>query len=88
MTDDELDDLDIEVSILEPSEPISGLADLDTDIYGVIVRSGTDHGVMLPDVDGIRTAEQQVQLTCKKAGIDPNGQLTLERFQVRKEVQP
>jgi len=84
----ELDDLHIEVSLLEPAEPIAGVEALDPAVYGVIVRSGAQRGVMLPQVDGIETAEQQVFLTCKKVGIDPAGPLTLERFRVRKEIPP
>jgi hypothetical protein len=85
---EELDDIDIEISVLEMPEPISGIQDLNPDIFGVIVRSGHRSGVMLPNVEGIDNAEQQVLLTCKKVGINPYGDLEFERFRVRKEVQP
>jgi AmmeMemoRadiSam system protein A len=88
VTESELDDLEIEISMLEPSEPISGIHELDPAVYGVIVTSGRERGVMLPQVDGIETAEQQVFLTCRKVGINPKGALSLERFRVSKEVQP
>jgi len=84
----ELDDLEIEVSLLEPPEPIGGPEDLDPSTYGVIVVSGDRRGVMLPQVDGIDTVEQQIVLTCKKVGIDPEEPMELQRFRVTKDAQP
>jgi AmmeMemoRadiSam system protein A len=85
---DEVADLDIEVSVLTPPEHIDGIGDLDPAVFGVIVHCDGKRGVMLPDVQGIETASQQVRLTCKKVGIDPTGRLELQRFQVSKEVAP
>jgi MEMO1 family protein len=85
---EELPRLSVEISVLGPGEPISGPSMLDPSVYGVIVRSGSRYGVMLPDVEGIDTVEQQIRLTCSKVGIDPSAPLALERFKVMKEVQP
>jgi len=79
---DELGHLQYQVYILRPSEPVAGLADLDPQRYGVIVRKSGRSGVLLPGLEGIRTAEVQVAIACRKAGIDPADHPELERFEV------
>ena len=49
--------------------------------YGVIVTSGMKRGLLLPDLDGIDTIEQQVSIAKKKAGIKDEP-YTLQRFKV------
>ncbi|MDP6935675.1 MAG: AMMECR1 domain-containing protein, partial [Myxococcota bacterium] len=88
VSEDELDELDIEVSVLEPPERVEGLDALDPSTFGVVVTSGDRRGVLLPDVSGIDTAEEQVRIACRKAGIDPAGDVALSRFTVRKDRQP
>lgn len=84
----ELSDLDIEVSVLEPPEPIDSPAELDPRIYGVIVSSGRRRGLLLPDLEGVDTVEQQLRISRRKAGIGPQDPVKLERFTVRKERLP
>jgi AmmeMemoRadiSam system protein A len=78
---DELPDLACSVDVLSPSEPCVA-ADLDPAVYGVIVLAGYRRGVLLPDLQGVDTAEQQVAIALQKAGIDPDEAFTLERFTV------
>ncbi|MCA9712273.1 MAG: AmmeMemoRadiSam system protein A [Myxococcales bacterium] len=80
----ELDDLIVEISVLEPPEPARGLHDLDPKRYGVVVRSGHLRGVLLPDIQGVDTAEQQVNIARMKARVPPAAAYELERFRVRK----
>jgi AmmeMemoRadiSam system protein A len=81
----ELDDLNYEVSVLHPPEPAASLADFDPTRYGIIVHDHRDRrALMLPNVEGLDTVEKQYDATCRKGGIDPNGEVTLERFQVDK----
>jgi AmmeMemoRadiSam system protein A len=82
MTTRELDDLDISVDVLQPAEPVSSLSDLDPKRYGVIVTAGFRRGLLLPDLEGVDTAEQQVSISMQKAGISPGTPIALERFQV------
>lgn len=82
VTPAELPLLDYQVYILEPSEPVPGLEALDPRRYGVIVRKGPRSGVLLPGIEGIDTAEDQVAIACRKAGIDPEDRPDLERFEV------
>ncbi len=80
----ELDDLEIEVSVLYPPEPISSLAELNPKEYGVIVQRGGQRGLLLPDIEGVDTAEAQVRIARQKAGIGPHGAVRLYRFRVEK----
>jgi len=79
---DELGHLHYQVYILRPPEPVAGLAELDPQRYGVIVRKSGRSGVLLPGLEGIRTADVQVAIACRKAGIDPADHPDLERFEV------
>ncbi len=79
----ELGDLVYSVDVLEPAEPVSSLEELDPRIYGVIVSKGRRTGLLLPDLEGIDTVEDQVAIAMQKAGIgmDETG-VTLFRFKV------
>lgn len=79
---DELADLEISVDVLEPSEPIASLAELDPRVYGVIVESGSRRGLLLPDLEGVDTAEQQVEIARRKAWIGAGEPVRLRRFRV------
>jgi AmmeMemoRadiSam system protein A len=78
---DELAELSCSVDVLSPSVPCA-LADLDPEVYGVIVLAGLRRGVLLPDLQGVDTAEQQVDIALQKAGIRRGEDFTLERFTV------
>lgn len=81
VTETELADLTYEVSVLNPPEPVASVADLDPHRYGVIVSTADGRrGLMLPEVEGLDTVEQQIDATCRKAQIDSREPLTLERF--------
>ena len=78
---DELLELTCSVDVLSPSAPCT-LADLDPAVYGVIVLAGFRRGVLLPDLQGVDTVEQQVDIARQKAGIGPGEAFSLERFTV------
>lgn len=80
--EDELEDLTISVDVLEAAEPINSLRELDPIRYGVIVRQGQKTGLLLPDLEGIDTAEEQVEIAKRKAGITSDRGLELFRFEV------
>jgi AmmeMemoRadiSam system protein A len=82
----ELDNLEIDVSVLYPSEPIDSTAQLDPKQYGVIVQRGHRRGLLLPDIPGIDDAETQVALARQKAWIDPDEPVQLYRFRVEKYI--
>ncbi len=78
----ELPDLVYSVDILAPAESIASLAELDPRRYGVIVKRGGRRGLLLPNLEGIDTAEEQVAIAKRKAGIDAGEDVELERFEV------
>lgn len=82
--EDELDMLDISVDVLEEAEIIDSIDDLNPDIYGVIVEKGFRRGLLLPDLEGVDTAEKQVAIACRKAGISPSENIKLSRFKVER----
>jgi AmmeMemoRadiSam system protein A len=80
----ELDDLEIDVSVLHPPEPIDSTAQLDPKHYGVIVQRGGRRGLLLPDIEGVDDVETQVSIARQKAGIGPHDPVKLHRFRVEK----
>lgn len=79
---DELDSLDVSVDVLFPPEPVDCIDELDPKQYGVIVQNGSRRGLLLPDLDGVDTAEQQVEIAKHKAFISRSEPVDLYRFKV------
>lgn len=82
----ELPYLNYSVDVLTRPEPISGPEQLDAKRFGVIVESGWKRGLLLPDLEGVDTVEQQLDICRRKAGIDPDEPVKLYRFEVRRYV--
>ena len=53
-----------------------------TKIYGVIVSKGQNRGLLLPDLEGVDTVEEQLNIACQKGGIDINDDYEIEKFEV------
>jgi AMMECR1 domain-containing protein len=80
----EVDGLDVTVYLLDAAEPIDGTDQLDPAHYGVIVEgSGGRSGLLLPAIPGITTADQQVDIAMRKAGLSPGDPVRLSRFSAR-----
>lgn len=80
---DEIDKLVYSVDVLGTPEAITSPNELDVKRYGVIVTKGRKRGLLLPNLDGVDTVEDQIAIAKQKAGIsiyDDNVQL--ERFEV------
>jgi AMMECR1 domain-containing protein len=73
------------VDVLHPPEPAT-LNDLDPFTYGVIVACGWRRGLLLPDLEGVDTAQMQIDIAMRKAGIRPGEPIELERFRVERYV--
>ena len=80
--EDELDMLEYSVDVLKPSEVIHSIDELDVKKYGVIVTKGFRRGLLLPNLEGVDTVEQQVDITLRKAGIKKDDSYEMERFEV------
>jgi AmmeMemoRadiSam system protein A len=82
----ELPHLRYSVDVLSPPEP-TRFEELNPKTYGLIVEDGRGRrGLLLPDLEGVETAEQQLQITARKAGIASRavGDVKLYRFRVRR----
>lgn len=82
ITEDELPKLVYSVDVLKEPEPISSMDELDPKKYGVIVSKGFRKGLLLPNLEGIDTPEEQVEIALGKAGIKKYEKYRLERFEV------
>ncbi|PKM83558.1 MAG: AMMECR1 domain-containing protein [Firmicutes bacterium HGW-Firmicutes-13] len=84
VTEEELPYLTYSVDVLTPAEPVKGPEELDPEKYGVIVKSGHRTGLLLPNLEGINTAEEQVNIAREKAGIPPGEKMEFFRFKVNR----
>jgi len=80
----ELGDLEFSVDILTMPEQVKDISELDPKKYGVIVESGFRRGLLLPDLEGVDTVEEQIAICRLKAGIKANEPVTLYRFEVKR----
>ena len=78
----ELPFLEITVDVLGEAEDIDSEAELDVKRYGVIVKSDHKRGLLLPDLDGVDTPAQQIDIARQKAGIHKFEKISLQRFEV------
>lgn len=81
---EELPDLTYSVDVLTTPEPVESEKELDPKRYGVIVEKGKRHGLLLPDLEGVDTVEQQIDICRQKAGIAPDEPVKLYRFEVKR----
>lgn len=84
--EDELKDITYSVDVLSEPEKIKETSELDPKKYGIIVAKDYRKGLLLPDLEGIDTVDEQLRITKMKAGIDPDDKdveifrFTVERF--------
>lgn len=81
VSNEELDKLTYSVDILGEAEPCEK-KDLDPRRFGVIVSSGRRRGLLLPDLEGVDTVDQQLAIALQKGGIKPDEPYKIERFKV------
>ncbi len=78
----ELEFLDYSVDVLSEPEPVSSKSELNPVLFGVIVKQGRKTGLLLPNLDGVGTVEEQLAIACRKAGIYPEEDYNISRFTV------
>lgn len=78
----ELEEIIYSVDILGEPERIFEKKDLDIKKYGVIVENNGRRGLLLPDLEGIETIEQQILIAKQKANIGAKEPINLWRFEV------
>lgn len=80
----ELDELEYSVDVLSEPERVSSIEQLDPKRYGIIVMSGNRRGLLLPDLEGVNTVEEQIRIASMKAGISPEEEIEIYRFEVKR----
>jgi len=81
----DLEGLQYSVDVLSAPEPVKNLSELDPQKYGIIVMKGARRGLLLPDLEGVATVEEQLRITKMKAGIDPGDkEIEIFRFCVKR----
>ncbi len=81
----ELPNLVFSVDILSASKKVSNHKLLDPKKYGLIVSTGDGRrGLLLPDLPGVETAEDQMVICRRKAGIGSKEKVALKTFTVKR----
>ena len=86
VTENELRFLEINVDVLGAPEAIASPDELDVKRYGVIVSCGQRRGLLLPDLDGVDTVEEQIRIARQKGGIGEHEPYRLQRFEVVRHI--
>jgi len=81
---DELNEIEYSVDVLSEPEKITDRKDLDPKRYGVIVKKGERRGLLLPDLEGVNTVDEQINIALMKAGILPDEDFEIYRFEVKR----
>ena len=70
----ELDDINIEISVLTPLEEVTSLAEIEVGTHGLYAKQGLRSGVLLPQVPVEQgwNREEFLSSTCRKAGLSPD----------------
>jgi len=83
---EELDDIVYSVDVLSEPSRVNDISELDHIKYGVIVLKGFRRGLLLPDIEGVGSVEEQLKIAKLKAGIEPSDKdveifkFTVERY--------
>lgn len=80
----EFDELEYSVDVLSPPEKVAGYKYLNPKQYGVIVKKGNRRGLLLPDLEGVDTVDEQIRIASLKAGISPEEDIEFFRFEVKR----
>ncbi|MCX6091011.1 MAG: AmmeMemoRadiSam system protein A [Candidatus Atribacteria bacterium] len=80
----ELSSITLSVDVLTEPEKAESPRELDPKVYGVIVQSGWRKGLLLPDLEGVDTVEEQLHIARRKAGIRPSEPVEILRFRVER----
>jgi AmmeMemoRadiSam system protein A len=68
----DLDNVDVEISVLTPPRPISSPDEIEVGVHGLIVEMGYNKGLLLPQVavEWKWDSREFLEQTCLKAGLD------------------
>ncbi|MDR1378317.1 MAG: AmmeMemoRadiSam system protein A [Synergistaceae bacterium] len=80
----ELEGVTFSVDVLSELELVSDIKELDPAVWGIVISRGSQHGVLLPDLEGVDTIEQQIDIAFRKSGIEKHQDFTVYRFRVER----
>ncbi len=86
VTEDELEDIEIEISVLSPLSPVEDPSEIVVGRDGLVIRGRGRSGLLLPQVASERGWDRETFLdqTCVKAGLPPgvwgDPDIAIERF--------
>lgn len=74
VTPREVDDLEVEVSVLDHPRPVRDLEEIEVGRHGLLISDGARRGLLLPQVAVERGWDRDTFLseTCRKADLDPD----------------
>jgi len=74
LTEEELRDIDIEISVLSPLKEIQDVSEIEVGRHGIYITRGYQSGVLLPQVATEYGWDREtfLQHTCQKAGLPPD----------------
>ena len=87
ITQEELPELDFSVDVLTQPEKVKSKSELDYKRYGIIIKKGKQQAVLLPNLGGIDSVEEQILICRKKAGLKPNDPIDIYRFESKRYTQ-
>lgn len=86
--EEELSELSYTVYILSESELVRDIKELNPKKYGIIVKTVLKSGLLVPDLEGVDTIEQQIAIACQKGEINPEIEnIIIYKFTVEKYEQ-
>ncbi len=80
----ELPFLTFSVDVLTPLEKIDSLDGHNIKQFGLLIQGQGKQGLLLPDLENIKSAEQQLKICMKKGGFSHSDQYKLYRFKVKR----
>jgi AmmeMemoRadiSam system protein A len=74
VTRDEVNTLEVEISVLETPRPVRDPEEIEVGRHGLLISLGSRRGLLLPQVAVERGWDRRTFLreTCRKAGLDPD----------------
>ena len=80
----DLPGLTFSVDVLTPLKKIENLKGHDIKKFGLLVKGKAKQGLLLPNLDLIKSADQQLTVCLKKGGFKENDTYELFRFEVKR----
>ena len=82
----ELPSLTFSVDVLQPLEKIENIKDHNIKQFGLVIRGKGKQGVLLPDLDIIKSADQQLKVCLNKGGFKSHDNYEIFRFEVKRFI--